>query len=226
MDRNKRKCLECEEAGSAVEMGGNLILEIERRALMRRVFILVLSGLAGCLALSPAMRASSPDPDDYPLRVHILQFNGHAPSKRDSKSFTGMPDYIQGEGHADIFEHGEPQGFEFHNSCLQRLEVDGGYGTIPARWKKKGKTLDILVPQRGKPWNMDVCELQVDMRPGLAYFWTDDSVVEESSATFKEWMVKHLYDPEKGQDQPLDEPAEAGGGGGAGSSSSQHPESH
>ena len=193
---------------------------------MRRVFIWVLCGLASSLALSPVMRAAGPDPDDYPLRVHILQVNSQAPSKRDSKSFTGMQDYIEGEGHADLFEHGEPQGFEFHNSCIDKLEVDGGYGTIPARWKKKDKTLVILVPQKGKPWNMEGCELQVGMRPGLAYFWTEDSVVEEAAAKFKEWMVKHQYDPEKGLDQPLDVEPGSGRGDGAGSSSSQHPESH
>jgi hypothetical protein len=167
------------------------------------------------------MRASSPDPDDYPLRVHILHYNSHAPGKRDSKSFTGMADYIEGEGHADLFEHGEPQGFQFHNSCLEKLEVDGGYGTIPARWKKKDKTLDILVPQRGKPWNMEVCELQVEMRPGLAYYWTDDSVVEEAATAFKDWMVKHQYDPEKGLEQPVDPAPVPVSSGGTGSSSSE-----
>ena len=172
------------------------------------------------------MRASSPDPDDYPLRVHILHYNSHAPGKRDSKSFTGMADYIEGEGHADLFEHGEPQGFQFHNSCLEKLEVDGGYGTIPARWKKKDKTLDILVPQRGKPWNMEVCELQVEMRPGLAYYWTDDSVVEEAATAFKDWMVKHQYDPEKGLEQPVDPAPVPVSSGGTGSSSSEQAGPH
>jgi hypothetical protein len=30
----------------------------------------------------------------------------------------------------------------------------------------------------------------------------DDTVVEESAAKFKDWMVKHQYDPEKGMDEP------------------------
>jgi hypothetical protein len=52
---------------------------------------------------------------------------------------------------------------------------------------------------------MESCDLQVVlMRPGLAYFWNvdDDTVVEELAAKFKDWMVKHQYDPEKGMDEP------------------------
>jgi hypothetical protein len=189
---------------------------------MRRVCICIVSMLAGCLALSTAVLAGGRDPADYPLRVHILHYNSHAPNNRDSKSFTGLPDYIEGVGHADLFENGEPRGFQFTNSCTDPLTISGSYETYPARWKKKEKTLEILVPQAGKPWNMVACDLRTEMRTGLAYFWTEDSVVEESTAAFKDWMVKHQYDPEKGKDVPI-EPTLAPDGAGSSASKQAEP---
>lgn len=172
---------------------------------MRRIFVCVLSGLAGCLAFSAVVLAKGPDPADYPLRVHVLKNTSRSRHSRESKTFSETPDYLDGAGGADLFESGQPMGFQFRYSCIEPLKASEGYATYPARWKKREKTLEILVPQAGKPWNMESCDLQVVlMRPGLAYFWNvdDDTVVEELAAKFKDWMVKHQYDPEKGMDEP------------------------
>jgi hypothetical protein len=183
----------------------------------------MVGGLAGLLVSSAVVLARGPDPADYPLRVHILKNSSRSRHTRESKSPSDMPDYLDGEGGADLFENGQPEGFEFRYSCLEPLRASGAYGTYPARWKKRDKMLEILIPQAGKPWNMETCELQVAMRPGLAYFWNDedDRVVEESTAKFREWMVKHHYDPEKDMDDPVDLATDPGGAEGPGSSSSQ-----
>jgi hypothetical protein len=73
-----------------------------------------------------------------------------------------------------------------------------GYETYPARWKKPGKELQILLPADG-----GACDLKVDVKPDVAYRRHNGSLIEEPAAKFKEWMVKHQYDPEHGMDLPV-----------------------
>jgi hypothetical protein len=189
-----------------------------------------LIGLAGFIALSTVVQAKAPDAADYPLRVHVLKDLASARPNRGGKFEAESPGAMVGTGAADLFEGGEPMGFQFKFSCAVPLRASEEYATYPARWKKRDKTLEILLPERGKPWEMDPCDLQVQPRPGLAYFWDpeDDRVVEEAAAKFKDWMVKHRYDPEKDMDLPLDPAPEVGGQSTGtaepGSSSSQGPE--
>jgi hypothetical protein len=181
-------------------------IELFRRGVfMRRVLFGILSGFAGCLLLATAVLAGGPDPDNYPLRVHVLRFTTQPRDLRESRRVPDGPDYVNGQGQADLFENGQPLGFLFTFSCTDPMRASGSYETFPARWKKKGKTIEILLPQAGKPWNLGACELHAEMRSGLAFYWSDEEVKEEPSAVFKDWMVKHQYDPEKGKDVPLPE---------------------
>jgi hypothetical protein len=176
---------------------------------MRPVFLLSLGAVAGCLALSLPALAGKPDPADYPLRVHILKDTARSRNALASKTKAEDPDYIDGMGVADLFESGVPQGFTFSYSCVDGLQASSGYGTYPARWKKKQKTLEVLVPQPGKPWNLETCSLQAEMRPGLVFYWKNGKLAEESGAALKEWMVKHQYDPEKEKVDPIALPGES-----------------
>ena len=197
---------------------------------MQRFYLYCLFSLAVCLSLSAAAFAGGPNPDNYPLRVHILKNVARPDANKAyaAKNPENMADYIEGQGAADLFENGQPRGFLYTYSCVQPLVASAGYATYPARWKKKDKVLEILVPQPGKPWNMEACELQPSMRPGLAYFWSDqdDKVVEESAAVFKDWMAKNHYDPEKDMDLPTGADADSTSGRNSGYSSSQHTGSH
>ena len=171
---------------------------------MQRAFFCGLGVVMGCLALSMAVSAGGRDPADYPLRVHIFKYvsqsrHGREPKNRNDDG----PDYVDGQGVADLFENGEPRGFQFTYNCIDVLRESGGYSTIPARWKKKEKTLELLAPEPGKPWNSETCDLKTEMRPGLAFILKNDSMAEESAAALKEWMAKHEYDPEKGKDAPV-----------------------
>jgi len=169
---------------------------------MRSVFFFALSVFAGCLGISSAARASGPDPADYPLRVHIMKFISQPRDRRESKGLSGVEDYVSGRGVADLFENGEPQGFQFSFSCMGGMKASSGYGSFPARWKKRDKTLEILLPETGKPWNMVSCQLQAEMRPGLVFYWKDGAMAEESAQVLKAWMAKHKYDPEKDDAEP------------------------
>jgi hypothetical protein len=85
---------------------------------------------------------------------------------------------------------------------MASLRTSGGYATFPARWKKREKTLEVLLPEAGKPWNNVTCDLHAEMRPGLVFFLRNDLLAEESAAVLKDWMAKHQYDPEKGKEDP------------------------
>ena len=174
---------------------------------MRRAFFFAL-GLFGFCIL-PATRMFAKDADDFPLRVVIFRNIEHGRHTREAKSFNDTPDYLDGMGQADLFENSMPQAFEYTYGCMPGVRPSGGYEAFPARWKKPGKTLEILVPEPGRPWNNVSCVLHATMQPGMALFWSnDDDVMQEPAAKFKEWMVKHQFDPENGKVMPI-EPAPA-----------------
>jgi hypothetical protein len=187
---------------------------------MQRVFLFGLSAVAFFLTLSNAALASGPNPDNYSLRVHILKYASRsAPSH--GKNLSGMQDFVDGQGVADLFENGEPRGFEFTSSCTEPPMASSGYGSFPARWKKKEKTLEILLPQTGKPWNWESCDLRTEMAEGLVFFWKNGSLAVEAAKVLKEWMVKHQYNPEQGKDEPILPVGELPATGGTGPSDPQ-----
>jgi len=163
---------------------------------MRRFAMFSLSGLAACLLLSPAVLAGGHKASDFPLRVHIFEHNSH------SHYSHRMLDYVDGEGRANLYENGVPRGFEYGYRCMERLRNSDGYETFMARWKKPGKTLEILQPVFGKPDAAETCELSVEMKE-TAYYKKGGALGEESPEIFKEWMVKHEYDPEHGKNEPV-----------------------
>jgi len=170
--------------------------------LMRRAFLVALGLFGFCLL--PAMKAFAKDVDDFPLRVVIFRNTEHGRHAREAKSFSETPDYLDGIGQADLFENSMPVAFEFSYSCMPGVRPSGGYETFPARWKKRDKALEILVPEPGRPWNNVSCVLHATMQPGMVFFWNDDDVMQEPAAKFKEWMVKHQFDPENGKVMPIE----------------------
>ncbi|HUV68817.1 MAG TPA: hypothetical protein VMW15_04090 [Terracidiphilus sp.] len=163
---------------------------------MRRVYRTVISGMAACLLLSTAAFAGKINAANYPLRVHVFGYNGH------SHYYGGSLDLVDGEGRANLYENGEPRGFDFSYRCSDRLRVSPGFETYMARWKKPGKSLEILLPVFGKPDAAEGCELKVLMKD-TAYTRHNGLLGEEPAAEFRQWMIKHDYDPEHGKDQPV-----------------------
>jgi hypothetical protein len=174
---------------------------------MRRASFCILSGVLGCLAFSTAVLAGGHNTADYPLRVHIYQHNGY------SHYYRGQLDAVDGEGRGNLYENGEPAGFDFGYRCGDRLVNSMGFETYYARWKKPGKELEILLPVMGKPGAAESCELDVILK-NTAYYRHNGLLNEEPAAAFKEWMARHQYDPEHG----LNEPTTPGAASGAGAS--------
>lgn len=138
---------------------------------------------------------------DYPLRVHIFAHNSH------SHYYRQVLETVDGEGRANLYENGEPRGFEYSYRCGERLRNSSGFETFPARWRKQGRSLEILMPKLGQPEKMDACELKVEMKD-FAYYWRQGAIQTEPVEAFKEWMEKHQYDPEHGKNEPVRTAAE------------------
>lgn len=174
---------------------------------MRRIFLFAMGGLLSCLTTATIASAGGRNVGDYPLRVHIFQFNSHSHYYRAGGGINSL-EMVDGEGRANLYENGEPRGFDFSYSCGQRLMGSTGYETYPARWKKPGQTLEILQPVLGKPGAFDSCELKVGMKDS-AYYKHNGLLNEEPAAVFKAWMEKRQYDPEHGKNEPQPAPTPA-----------------
>ena len=152
-----------------------------------------------CTALfasATALHAESKNPADYPLRLHI--FN------RNETSFYRFHsiDEAKGEGRANLFANGEVHGVDFNFDCGEKIKPSFGYETYPAKWKKQGKTLVVLMPVFGKSGSFYTCDFNTDVKD-YAYISHKGELGQESPADFKAWMLKHQYDPEHGRNMPV-----------------------
>lgn len=157
--------------------------------------------MAGCLLvggmlMSTMLSAESKNVADYPLRLHIFGRNQttfyHARAEDEAK----------GDGRADLYENGEAHGVDFSYDCDYKVRTSFGYETYPARWKKPGKELVVLLPVFGKSGQFFTCHFNTDMKD-FAYAATKNGLRSEPVAQFKAWMQRTDYDPEHGKDVPV-----------------------
>lgn len=173
-----------------------------RRSILFALSLLVLSAIAVSLCSGHAALAGSPNAAKYPLRVYIFHYAVQPGTNRRTKHPSDMADYVSGIGQADLFENGEPRGFQFSFACMAEMKASAAYETFAARWKKKEAALEILLPEKGKD-SLDPCELRPEMMAGQAYFWKNGGVAQEPSDLLKGWMVKHKFDPENSDEEPV-----------------------
>ena len=173
---------------------------------MRRVLFLSLTMVAFCALLSTAALASH-NPADYSLRVNIFHHSSYS-HYAGPAGIRSLND-VDGEGRANLFEKGEPRGFDFRYNCNNRMMNSAGNETFRARWKKPGTELEMLLPA-----GAGTCTLKVEMKDGVAFRRRKDGMlIEVSAAKFKEWMVKYQYDPEHGKEVPVAPDPESPGAG-------------
>ena len=160
---------------------------------MRKYAGVVLAlGLLGATAIG---WAESKNIADYPLRLHIF-------GKNETNFYHNrVMDEAKGEGRANLFENGEARGVDFNFECSEKLKASFGYETYPAKWKKPGRELTVLLPQFGKAGSFFTCNINVDEKD-FAYTMRDGRMGQEPVADFKRWMVNHDYDPEHGKNVP------------------------
>ncbi len=150
----------------------------------------------GVFAAAALMHAKQIDPAEYPLRVHVFSHSGHSHYSHQ------MLDYSDGEGRGNLFENSQPTAFDFSYRCMERIEDSIGYETYMARWKKPGRSVEIMLPRMGHPDQVESCELQLILKPGMAYVKHNGEVSEGPADAMKKWMMEHDYDPEHGKVVP------------------------
>ncbi len=141
------------------------------------------------------LSAESRNAADYPLRLHI--FNRAETNFYQHRQL----DETKGEGRANLFANGEVHAVDFTFVCDQNLRPSMGFDSYPAKWKKPGKQLVVLLPVFGRTGSFFTCNLQTDLKD-FAYYARNGQINQEPSSAFKAWMVKHDYDPEHGRNQP------------------------
>ncbi len=160
-------------------------------------------GLTLCFCLlfiSASAAAESKNPADYPLRVLLLS--------RAQTSFmhNRQLEEAKGEGRMNLFENGEAHGVDFTFECDEKLKFSVGFDTYPAKWKKPGTELTVLLPVFGKTGQYFTCKFKTDVKPDVAYILQGGRVNPMSVAEYKTWMRNHDYDPEHGKDTPKRDP--------------------
>ena len=149
-------------------------------------------------AMSPRVSAESKNLADYPLRLHIFGRSQTSFYYSRARSL----DETQGDGRANLYENGEARGLDFNYQCSYKVRASFGYETYPARWKKPGKTLVVLMPIFGQAGKFFTCDFNADMKD-FAYAEGKNGLRSEPVAQFKLWMQRHDYDPEHGKDVPV-----------------------
>jgi hypothetical protein len=142
------------------------------------------------------MQADSKNIADYKLRVHIFGRN------QTTFYHNRIEEEAKGEGRANLFENGDVHGIDFSYECDQKLKDSFGYETYPARWKKPGQQLTVLLPVFGKSNTYFTCTLKTDVK-SYTYTRVQGKLISESPEKYKAWMVRHEYDPENGKEQPV-----------------------
>jgi hypothetical protein len=166
---------------------------------MHSRFLLAAIGLASCLTSSQSLVAGSHKPEDFPLRIQVLGFIGKNHYSVSDELFQS-----DGEGRANLFEDGQPHAMDIQFKCSRQLRPSVGYETYMARWKRPRQTLELLLPEIGKPGSSSICQLAVDLRETQAYVPMDGGQTAVlPAAAYKLWMERAQYDPEHGKDQPL-----------------------
>ncbi|MGP8258625.1 MAG: hypothetical protein ACLQM6_01590 [Acidobacteriaceae bacterium] len=157
----------------------------------------LLHSFAVCLLLSaPMLNGESKNMADYTLRIRVFS--------KDATNFyySRNVEESKGEGRGDLFENDNVIGVDFNFACDQKFKASFGYETYPARWKKPGQVLTVLLPVFGKANTYFTCNFNTALRDTV-YKRNNGRMGEEPAARYKAWMVKHEYDPVHGKNTPV-----------------------
>src|SRR6185437_5174157 len=115
-----------------------------------------------CFALlavyTPRLSADSKKVSDYPLRIRVFS--------KSSTTFyhNRMEEESKGEGRGDLFDGGDVHGVDFSFACDEKFKASFEYETYPAKWKKPGQVLTVLLPIFGKSNTYFTCNFNTDVK--------------------------------------------------------------
>jgi hypothetical protein len=116
------------------------------------VFPLLLLLFAG---QSGNAHAAARNPADYPLRVHI--YDRHQSHSAKWRTYTG-------HGRGNVFDGDEVHAMEYTFVCYDDFLVNEAGEDYPARWKKPGLSLELLMGVVGSDTRTRTCELKVALK--------------------------------------------------------------
>jgi hypothetical protein len=99
---------------------------------------------------------------------------------------------FSGEGRADLISPPTTtQGFNFHYDNCSRVRVHPGFQALPARWKKSGKTLEVLIPSddipvNGRPLPPVRCSFSVTMHDYIYLLLRSGKLIQVSQEVYTE----------------------------------------
>ena len=139
--------------------------------------------------------ADSKNIADYTLRIRVFS--------KDSTTFyhNRVEEESKGEGRGDIFEGPDVHGVDFNFACDEKFKASFEYETYPARWKKPGQVLTVLLPIFGKSNTYFTCNFSTDVKD-FVYVRHNGKLSSEPEARYQAWMAKHDYDPVHGKQSP------------------------
>jgi hypothetical protein len=103
-----------------------------------------------------------------------------------------------GEGRGDLVSPpNSTQGFTFQYDDCERVRVHPGFESLPARWKKPGKRLEVLIPSddiptNGRPLPPVKCSLTVTLHNFVYLLLRDGKLLEISQEDY--WKRPVLRD--------------------------------
>ena len=187
---------------------------------------LLLAAIAAAAQETPA--AKPPKPPKYPLHLHIIaadEFHrtirmqptaGIAPSGEGGMSIPdfsngdpgggggnggpfGGDDDFTGSGRADLVSPPvTTQGLTFKYEGCPRIRVLAGFTSLPARWKKPGQKLEVLLPTDDvsggdKPQSTEKCTLTVTLHDLVYLRMRTGAIIQVSQADYWKRPVLRKY---------------------------------
>ena len=99
--------------------------------------------------------AAPRNPENYPLQVHIFDKHQH----RNKRFHTNY-----GNGRGNVVEGDQINGMEYTFDCIDSFLVSETDEAYPAKWKKPGLSLEILMGVIGSDTKTRTCELKVALK--------------------------------------------------------------
>ena len=155
---------------------------------MKRNHLFGALAAAACFLCVPALLEARPQISEYTLRVHIYGTNWN----RNSSGYHAF-------GRANLFdEQGVPHGVEFTYDCQDHLMASTATEAYPARWKKPGKRLEVLmpsddIPEGGRPLRPVRCSLDVTLHDFVYLLLPNGKLVEVSKDVYQARPALRLF---------------------------------
>ncbi len=145
---------------------------------MRR-FVLAVS------LLFPLTSLAGKNPADYPLRIQVIESHWNRPMSNNRRNGG-----VEGWGRGNIRDGDSIHAFDFTYSAPEPFHRTVGDAHYPAKWKKEGLKLEMLVGEIGSADKFREFDLKTSVRPDV-YERGPDGAVAISQAEYSTKQAHH-----------------------------------